>query len=660
MKLKTSFLVAGLALAGLAGAQTAPKLPSPAYPVFKSVESVNIACDEGLNAANARLKRMEARKPDAGWIKAFDAFYAANEDDGSPIDFLQYVAVKGEIRDAAQACSLRWAEYNSALSQNPRIYAALKALRPEDAMDKELVRVQLEQFETAGAALPPAKRERAKAIIDKLTALDQQFNKNIRDAGVKVRFTEAELEGVPKAVWEKAPREADGRVVLGIANPTYFPVMQLATSAAARERMWFAKTNEGGQANLAVLAELTHLRKELAGLFGYDNYVDYKLHDKMAHDANTAWKFLDDVKDTVIASDRADMEVLRQAKAKALGQDPAKTEFKAWDASFYAEQVRRERYAVNQEAFREYFPSEQALAFVMRVVEKMMGVRYTKVDVDLWAPGVSAYVVSDAATGKPISQLYVDLYPREGKYNHAAVWGLRSGSTVQGRAPVAALVVNFNDKGLTLDEMMTLLHEFGHSVHNNLSSTRRAIQGGTSVVHDFVEAPSQMLEDWVYDGKVLAVMGEVCPSCKPVPADLLAKATAARDFGKGSGYARQRLYAAYDLALHGKDEPAPLALWARMEGETPIGYVPGSLFPAHFAHIAGDSYSAGYYGYLWSLVIAMDLRTAFKADKLDPKVGMAYRNKVLAQGSQHPADELVKDFLGRPWNSKAFFEDLKR
>jgi thimet oligopeptidase len=663
MKLKTTFLLAGLTLAGLASAQsaqTAPKFPSPLFPVFNTVESVNVACDEGLNAAKARLRKLEARKADAGWISAFDAFNAANEDDGSPIDFLQYVAVKGEIRDAAQACSLRWTDFNSSLTQNPKIYAALKAVKPKDAVDKELQRVQLEQFETNGAALPPAKRERAKAIIDKLAALDQQFNKNIRDANVKVRFTEAELDGVPEAVWKKAPREADGRVVLGVSYPVYGPVMQLAKSEAARERMWWAKVNEGGEANITLLTELQHLRKELAGLFGYDNYVDYKLHDKMAHDGKTAWKFLDETKDAVNTSDRADTDVLRQAKAKALGQDPAKTEFKAWDKSFYAEQVRRERYAVDQEAFRAYFPSEQALAFVQRVVEKMMGVHYTKVDVPLWAPGVEAFVVSDVATGKPIAQLYVDLYPREGKYNHAAVWGLRNGSTELKRSPVAALVVNLNDKGLTLDEMETLLHEFGHSVHNNLSLTRHSLQAGTSTVHDFVEAPSQMLEDWVYDAKVLAVMSEVCPSCKTVPPELLAKAVQARDFGKGSGYARQRLYAAYDLALHGKDEPAPMTLWAKMEGETPIGYVPGSLFPAGFAHIAGPDYSAGYYGYLWSKVIALDLRTAFAADKLDPKVGMAYRNKVLAQGSQQPANDLVKDFLGRPWNSKAFFEDLKR
>jgi len=174
-----------------------------------------------------------------------------------------------------------------------------------------------------------------------------------------------------------------------------------------------------------------------------------------------------------------------------------------------------------------------------------------------------------------------------------------------------------------------------------------------------VEAPSQMLEDWVVDKKVLKLMADVCPSCKPVPDELVDRAKAAKEFGKGSAYGRQHLFASYDLALHGKEVPDPLALWAKMQGATPLGYVPGSKFPAGFAHIAGG-YGAGYYGYLWSLVVAMDLRTAFAADKLSPEVGLRYRNTVLGQGGQKPAQELVHDFLGRDSNSKAFFDYLRK
>jgi len=297
---------------------------------------------------------------------------------------------------------------------------------------------------------------------------------------------------------------------------------------------------------------------------------------------------------------------------------------------------------------------------VMRVIEKMMGVQYEPVEgLKLWHPEVRAYAVKDRASGLPIAALYVDPFPREGKYNHAAVWSFRNGSLRLKRAPQAALVVNVGRNGLTLDDLETLLHEFGHAVHNNLSATRHASQAGTSVLRDFVEAPSQMLEEWVYDPKVLLLMREVCATCAPVPDALLAQAKAARRYGKGMHYARQWLYAAFDLAMHGVDAPEPMALWARMEGATPLGHVQGTMFPAGFSHVA-TGYGAGYYGYLWSEVVASDLRTAFAADRLDPAIGARYRRIVLANGSQVLPQQLLRDFLGRDGNAKAFFEDLNQ
>jgi thimet oligopeptidase len=279
--------------------------------------------------------------------------------------------------------------------------------------------------------------------------------------------------------------------------------------------------------------------------------------------------------------------------------------------------------------------------------------------VKLWHPDVQAYAVQDARSGATLAALYVDLYPREGKYNHAAVWSFRNGSLRLKRAPQAALIVNVDRNGLTLDDLETLLHEFGHAVHNNLSATRHVSQAGTSVLRDFVEAPSQMLERWVYDPRVLALMKNVCAACAPVPDALLAKAEAAKHHGKGTLYARQWLYAAFDLAMHGAQAPEPMALWARMEGATQLGHVPGSMFPAGFAHVA-TGYGAGYYGYLWSEVVAADMRTAFADDRLDPEVGRRYRRTILANGSQHRPDDLVRRFLGRDSDARAFFEELQR
>jgi len=651
---------AALALLALAAAaQAQPRLPAPNFPSFGTVAVVQTRCDAGLKGAQQRVKALERRRIDAGWLAAYDDLAVYLEDHQGPNDFVLNVHPDKAIRDAAQACSLRWAGFLSGLGQNEKLYRALQKAPRKDAIDAELVRLASAQFEDSGVTLPGPQRERAKQILDKLTELDQQFNKNIRDAGTRVAFTEAELRGVPASVWQGAPRDAQGRILLGVDYPSYVPVIRGAESGEARERMWRAKTNEGGQANLDLLAQIVTLRGEYARLFGFDNYVDFNLRRQMARDGATATRFLDAVAGTVHEREKAELEELRAAKARHLGTPPEQTRVERWDATFYGERVKREKFSVDQNAFRPYFPPQASLAFAMRIIEKTMGVKYERIDNKLWQDEAQTYVVSDVASGRPIAQMYVDLYPRDGKYNHAAVWPLRGSATRVGRTPVAALVVNFDRQGLSLDEVETLLHELGHAVHVNLSHTRYATTAGTTVMHDFVEAPSQMLEDWVYDKQVLKLMQEVCPDCKPVPDAMVDQAMAAKQHGKGGQFGRQHLYASYDIALHQQTAPEPLPLWARMEGATPLGHVPGTMFPAGFAHIAGG-YGAGYYGYLWSLVVAMDLRTAFAADKLSAEVGRRYRDQVLGQGAQKPAPELVKDFLGRESNSQAFFDYLKK
>lgn len=653
------FTLATLMLTAAATAQAQPKLPAPNFPTPAAVADVQSRCDAGLKGAGQRVAKLEKRKVDAGWLAALDDLTVYLEDHQGPNDFVLNVHPDKAIRDAAQACSLRWADFGSSLGQNEKVYRALQKAPKADGIDAEFVRLASGQFEDSGVALPAPKRARAKQILNKLTELDQQFNKAIRDAGTRVAFTEAELKGVPASVWEKAKRDDQGRILLGVDYPSYVPVMRSAESSEARQRMWLAKTNEGGQPNLDVLAQIVTLRGEYAGLFGFSNYVDFNLRRRMAKDGATATRFLDSVTGAVNAREKTELQELRAAKAQHLGTALDQTQVARWDATFYSERVKLQKFSVDQNAFRPYFPPQASLEFSMRVIEKLMGVKYQRVDNKLWHEEAQTYVVSDAASGKPIAQMYVDLYPRDGKFNHAAVWPLRGSATRIGRTPVAALVVNFDRNGLTLDEVETLLHELGHAVHVNLSKTRYAATAGTTVMHDFVEAPSQMLEDWIYDKQVLKLMQEVCASCKPVPDAMLDQAQAAKHYGKGGQFGRQHLYAGYDLALHQQAKPAPLPLWATMEGATPLGHVPGTMFPAGFAHIAGG-YGSGYYGYLWSLVVAMDLRTAFAADKLSPEVGKRYRELVLGQGAQKPAPLLVKDFLGRDSNSEAFFDYLKK
>ena len=658
MHLRLIQFTAALAAAAASLAAAAGGLPGPAFPDYRSAEQVKAACDRGLAEGNARVRQLERVPGGPHWLAASDDLNAALEDVAGPIYLVSNVHPDKAVRDAAEACETRWQDFFSTLGQNEKLFQAARRVKPVDAIDREFLKTTLEGFEDAGVSLPPDKRQRAKAIQDRVTELGQHFEKNIRDGNIKLTFSEDELKGVPEGVIKAAQRDDQGRVVLGLDYPIYVPVMQAAVNPATRERMWRAKTNEGGAANLKLLVEIGQLRKEYATLFGAASYADFTLRRRMALDSANASRFLEEVRAAVSAREKRELDELREAKARDLGLPPTSVKLERWDVAFYTELVKRERYSVDQEAFRPYFPPQESLAFVMRLIEKTMGVKYTRVaDARLWHPDAQAYAVSDAASGKPLATLYVDLYPREGKFNHAAVWPIRSGSQRLKRVPQAALVVNFDRKGLTLEEMETLLHEFGHAVHNNLSATRHSSQ--TGVLGDFVEAPSQMLEEWVYDRRVLGLMAEVCPACKPVPDALLAKAVVAERYGKGAQYARQQLFAAFDLGMHGAGAPEPMALWTRMEAATLLGHVPDTIFPASFSHVA-THYGAGYYGYLWSEVVAADLRTAFSHDKLSAAVGRGYRDTILANGGQLPPQQLVRQFLGRDSNSKAFFADLQR
>lgn len=642
-------------------AVAAADLPGPRFPQYDEAPQVNEACDRGLKGARAKLAQLERRAASAQWLAGYDELNAYNEDAAGPLYLLVNVHPNKAVRDAAQACTLRWQDFFSSLNQNEKLYRAALKVRPRDAIDREFVREVREGFEDAGIGLPKTQRARAKQIVDRITDLGQQFDRNVREDGTRVAFTADELKGVPENVYKDAKRDDAGRYLLGLDYPTYLPVLQRGEVAGTRERIWRAKTNEGGDANLKLLGEIAQLRLEYAKLFGFKSYADFTLRRRMATNLQKVSTFLDDVKQAVTIGETRDLAELRESKARHLSQPLETTKLDRWDVSFYTERVRRERYTVDQEAFRPYFPPQESLQFVMRVAEKLLGVRYERVQPAqaLWHPEVQAYAATDVVTGKPLAALYVDLYPRNDKYNHAAVWSFRNGAMRVKRVPQAALVVNFDRKGLTLDELETLLHELGHALHNNLSATRYSAQAGTSVLRDFVEAPSQMLEDWVYDKKVLRVFADVCPNCKAVPDEMIDKAKAAKDYAKGSFYARQHLYGSFDIALHGADAPEPMALWARMEGATPLGHVPGTKFPAGFSHVAGG-YAAGYYGYLWSLVIAMDLRTAFAADKLDASVGRRYRDIVLANGGQRPPAGLLREFLGRESDARAFYDYLRR
>ena len=649
---------AALVAAFAAGAASAQAYEFPRY---ADAAQVDAACQRLLADQKANERKLEQLPTDGGVaaLAALDAMLIRYEDTLGPLALLAGVHPGKAIRDAADACEVSYQDFNNSFLQNAKVYALLKQVQPADAIDRRFLRDSLDVFEDSGVGLSVEKQARVRIISTELTRLAQEFERRIREDRTRVAYTAAELKGVPANVWRSQKRDAKGRYLLGLDYPTSGPVIERAELAASRERMWRATNAQGGAENLKTLAQLAELRREYAKLFGFDSYADFVLRRRMAKSEAAASGFLADVKGAVAERELRDLAALRAEKAKRMKTPLESTKIRRWDVAYYNEKVRAATYSVDQEQFRRHFPPEVSLQFVFALAERLFGVRVAPLQQTLWHKEARAYEVSDVASKRLLGTLFVDLYPRADKYNHAAVWSFRSVSTLAQRKPAAGLVVNFDRKGLSIEELETLLHEFGHALHTLLSTTRYASQGGTSVQHDFVEAPSQMLEDWVYDPKVLAIFQQVCRKCAPVPPALIARAERARHFAKGITMARQQLFASYDLAVYGRQSEDPMALWARMEGATPVGHVPGSMFPAGFAHIA-TNYAAGYYGYLWSLVVAEDLRTAFAADKLDPAVGRRYRETVLARGSEIAPEDLLNQFLGRPTDSQAFFKSLAK
>jgi len=651
MKRHLRILAALAALAAVPCVQAA----RPLVPLYDAA-GLTKACDAGIAKARAMIAAMEA-KPGPGAIFAeWNRLSIRIEDVGNPIYLLSNVDPDKAVRDAAEPCLQKFTTLNTDLFQSEKLYRRVQAAHPANAHQAKLRKDLIEGFEDSGVSLPPAKRARAKAIFDKLEELRQAFDRNIRDDPTKVVFAPAEMEGMPEAYVAAQKKDADGNYVLGLDYPQFIPFMTRAKSGAARERYYRAKLREGGEANLALLERIFELRKELAGLYGLPSFAAYALRHKMAHDPRTVEKFLGEVHDAVAGLEKSELEELREEKARDLGTPLADTKLERWDVSYYQDRIRRERFAVDEEKLRRYFPTDKAIEYTMLVAQRLYGVKFREVKVRAWHPDVRYFDVLDGRTGRFLSGFYLDLYPREGKYHHAAAFPIRGASRIARRTPLAALVTNFNREGLDSGELETMMHEFGHVMHNVLSEADYDPDAGTAVKMDFVEAPSQMFEEWARREQPLALFREVCPGCPHLTHDDIERMRAARRYGQGIRYARQWLYASFDMALSTDPRP-PLAVWKKMEGATPLGYVDGTLFPAGFSHIASN-YAAGYYGYMWSQVLALDMLSPFRKDMLDPKVGLRYRKAILSQGGQREEMDMVRDFLGREPSNEAFFEEI--
>ncbi len=657
MRLLMAFAFAALAavspLAGFAAPQPAP---ARALMTLYDAPGITRACDEGIARAQALIKQMGAKKGAGTIFDEWNRLAIVIEDTVNTVYLLGNVSPDKAARDAAEPCLQKYTTLQADLFQDEKLFARVNAAQPMNPHQAKFKKDLVEGFEDTGVALPPDKRRRAKEIFEKIEELRQAFDRNIRDDPTKVTFKPEDLAGMPESYLKAHAPDAGGNIVLGLDYPSYLPFLQNAKSGEARQRYYMAKMNQGGAKNLDLLLEIFELRKELAGLYGLPSFADYALRRKMVGSPDVVNKFLADVKSAVTGLETKEVDDLRRVKAQDLQLPVTGMKVYRWDVPYYSEMVRKVRFKVDQEKLRKYFPTDKAVEYTFLVSQTLYGVKFVEQKVPLWHPDVRYFDVVDAKTGKFISGFYLDLFPREGKFNHAAAFPIRGVSRIAKRTPLSALVTNFDREGLNHDELETLMHEFGHVLHGVLSQADYNPQAGTSVKGDFVEAPSQMFEEWARREQPLELFRKVCPDCPHLTKEEIAQLEAARRFGQGIRYSRQWLYAAYDMALSTDPKP-PLTVWKGLEGATPLGYVEGTSFPSSFSHIA-NNYAAGYYGYMWSEVIALDMLSPFKKNMLDPAVGARYRASILAQGGQEEEMNQVKHFLGRAPSNEAFFQEI--
>lgn len=643
-----------LTFAGMAHA----KLPGEVWQ--PQADAIAPRCDATIAEARRDIVKLEGlpleKASKETVLHAWNRFGTKLEDVGDTIFLLSEVSPIPEVRKAAEECVLKLASLDTQIYQSVALYQRFKSLTLSDPIDKMAQQILLEQFEDRGVNLPEEKRTRARNIFDRLDKLQQDFARNLRDNKTKLKFTATELKGIPEDFLSTATRDDQGNYLIGFDYPEVDAVMGYAENGEVRRRYQFEVSRRGTEQNLAILEEVVKLRKELSTLHGYPSYAHWSTRRKMVERPEVVEKFLDDVGSKVEQIEKRELAELAEEKARHTGETG--TKIRRWDVNFYQQRLKKARYSVDPQIVRQQFPTEPTITWLMQVTSRLYGVEFRpNSNLPVWHRDVRAYDIYDRGSGKYLSSFYLDLFPREGKYKHAAAFGVRGVSTLAGRTPVSVLVTNFRRDGFDQNELETLFHEFGHIMHNVLSKTRYLWLAGTSVRRDFVEAPSQMYEEWARRAESLRIFNETCSKCKPIDMELIQRMNAARLYGQGSKYARQRLYAAYDMALAGENPGQPMKVWMEMESNTPLGHTPGTQFPGTFGHIVGG-YAAGYYGYMWSEVLGLDMLSPFGENVMDQQVGRRYRQIILENGGQIAPMQLVQRFLGRPPSPEAFFQEI--
>jgi thimet oligopeptidase len=628
-----------------------------------TAEAFLTSCRSNLEDTKKRIaaiKTSPSPRDATAALQAFDTAVLVAADAQARAGLAEQVHPAKPFRDAAQVCEQESVSVLTDITLDKEMYNALASLDGSklDPAGTYYFKTTLRDYHRSGVDRDDPTRAKIRQLQDELVKIGQQFEQNIAGDVRKLQVKSSDLDGLPDDFKRSHLPDASGKVTLTTDNTDYFPFMDYASSEPARRAFYVLYRQRAYPKNIEVMAQLLQKRHELANVLGYPDWAAYITEDKMVATKQNAADFIEKITNAAQSGSKRDYEELLAYKKH---EDPKADSVNAWDVSHLVRGAKIEKFGYDSQVMRPYFEYSRVLQGILDITSQMYGITYKPVtDAQVWHPDVAVYDVFDKKNR--IGRIYFDMFPRENKFKHYATFTLATGK--EGfRLPEYVLVCNFpratGEPGLMeRDDVIVFFHEFGHLIHGIMKGNTKWATG--DLENDFIEAPSQMFEEWPKDPAILKTFARHYKTNEPIPAELAEKARAADDFGRALNVRTQMFYAAISLDFYNRD-PQGLdqdKLVAQLQARyTPFKFVEDTHMQTAFDHLNG--YSAVYYTYMWSLVIAKDMFTEFKKNGLmNPEVAAKYRNAVLGASGTKPAADLVRDFLGRPYSFQAYADWL--
>lgn len=652
------------------GTSTQENFDYPTITVSRAEEIADAAVSEGERLLRAVL--------DAGPKRCYGNTLAPLEEVGDVISrafgevgFLGYVHPDEDLRTAGRQSGERLSKWQTDMVFDPALYRAVEEYSATDEAARlsgeraRLLRFVRRDLRHAGHHLPPRSQERVKELTGRLIELGIAFSRNIAEYEDALEVRREELEGLPDAYVDSLPSSGDGeRLRVTMAYPHVTPFLENARRRNLRRRLLKKFNSRAVETNRPLLEEAVAIRAEIADLFGEPSWAHHRLSDRMAGTPETVEGFYEQLISPLQEAGRKEVARL----AEMLEADGEEGPVQVWDWRYYDNRIRLTEYGIDQMEVAAYFPLDRVVEGMLDLTGEVFGLRYRRASIPVWHEDVTTYAVMDRSSGARLAYFHMDLFPREGKFSHAAAFTLVRGRRLPDgsyQQPRSAIVANFTPPSgdspalLQHSEVLTLFHEFGHILHQVLTRTELGRFSGTATEGDFVEAPSQIMENWTWRPEVLARFAFHHRTGKPLPAELLEKLTGAKLLNVAVSKLRQAAFGMLDMALHGADSHRDIdEILARTTEVSLFPLQEGTFFPAGFGHLLAG-YDAGYYGYLWSEVYGDDMWRRFETEGvINPQVGMEYRREVLEKGGSRDAIETLRAFLGREPDSRAFLRKL--